>query len=83
MRWENLDILLQADFLRSNTLPIKPKNVRGIQIKAMDPITNQLVKTFASYTDIQKELNISVKTIKKLIENNEIYNGKYRFAVNI
>ena len=83
MRWENLDISLQADFLRSNTLPIKPKNVRGIQIKAMDPITNQLVKTFASYTDLQKELNISVKTIKKLIENNEIYNGKYRFAVNI
>ena len=83
MRWENLDSSLQEDFLRTNTLPIKSANVRGTQIKAMDPITNQLVKTFASYTDLQKELNISIKTIKKLIENNDIYNGKYRFVVNI
>ena len=82
MRWENLDSSLQEDFLRTNTLPIKSANVRGTQIKAMDPITNQLVKTFASYTDLQKELNISIKTIKKLIENNDIYNGKYRFVVN-
>lgn len=83
MRWENLDSSLQEDFLRTNTLPIKSANVRGTQIKATDPITNQLVKTFASYTDLQKELNISIKTIKKLIENNDIYNGKYRFVVNI
>jgi len=81
MRWENVDVSLQDDFLQSNLLPTKQKNIRGIKIKQVHPITNELVKIFASYTDIQKELKISVKKLKELIENNEIYQGKYKFKL--
>lgn len=81
LRWENVDVSLQDDYLQSNLLPTKQKNIRGIKIKQVHPITNELVKIFASYTDIQKELKISVKKLKELIENNEIYQGKYKFKL--
>ena len=80
-RWENIDEHIQEEFLQSNILPIKAKNVRGIRIKQLHPTTNEIVKIFASYTDIQKDLKISVKKIKELIENNEIYLGKYKFKL--
>jgi len=80
LHWENVNVLLQNEFLQTNNLPTKHKNVRGIKIKQIHPITNEIVKVFLSYTDIQKELKISVKKIKELIENNEIYKGKYKFT---
>jgi phage anti-repressor protein len=80
VRWENIEGSIQDEFLESNTLPIPPTNTRGTQIKQMDPFTNELVKLFASYTDVQKELKISVKKVKELIDTQEIYNGKYRFC---
>jgi len=43
------------------------------------PTTNEVIKTFASYTEIQKGLKISIKKIKELVENNETYQGKYKF----
>ena len=79
MHWENVDVLLQDEFLKINLPPTKQPNIRGIQIKQIHPITNEIVKLFVSYTDIQKELKISVKKIKELIESNEIYKGKYKF----
>jgi hypothetical protein len=81
MRWENVAVSLRDNFLQSNLLPTKQPNVRGTKIKQLHPITNELVKLFDSYTDIQKELKISVKKIKELIENNEIYLGKYKFKL--
>ena len=84
IHWENVDVLLQDEFLKLNLPPTKQPNIRGIQIKQIHPITNEIVKIFVSYTDIQKELKISVKKIKELIESNEIYKGKYKFKpVNI
>ena len=76
---KNINISLQNDFLQSNNLPTKHKNIRGIKIQQIHPTTNEIVKVFLSYTDIQKELKISIKKIKELIENNEIYKGKYKF----
>ena len=55
--------------------------MRGIKIKQLHPITNELVKLFVSYTDIQKELKISVRKIKELVESNETYKGKYKFKL--
>lgn len=81
MRWENVSVSLQDNFLQSNPLPDKEKNVRGIKIKQMHPTTNELVKLFVSYTDIQKELKISVRKIKELVESNETYKGKYKFKL--
>ena len=81
IHWENVDVLLQDEFLKLNLPPTKQPNIRGIQIKQIHPITNEIVKLFVSYTDIQKELKISVKKIKELIESNEIYKGKYKFKL--
>jgi len=81
LRWENVENSIQNEFLKSNPLPTKQKNIRGIKIKQLHPITNELIKLFLSYTDIQKELKISVKTIKMLIENNETYKGKFKFKL--
>jgi phage anti-repressor protein len=80
-RWENVSTALQNKFLESNPLPTKQKNIRGIKINLLHPNTNEVIKRFDSYTDIQKELKISVKKIKELMESNESYNGKYRFKL--
>jgi len=63
-----------------SNVPIKQKRPR-IKIKQLHPITGELVKIFSSYTDVQKELKISVKKLKELIESNEIYQGKYKFKL--
>ena len=79
--WENVSVSLRNDFLESNILPIRPKNIRGIKIVLLHPTSNEVVKTFDSYTDVQKELKISVRKVKELIENNELYKEKYRFKI--
>jgi len=81
IRWENVNVSLQNKYLEVNTLPIKQKNVRGTKIKLLHPVTNEIVKIFSSYIDIQKEMKISARKIKELIESNETYNGKYKFKL--
>jgi len=81
MRWENVSPSLKTAFLQSNDLPNKEPNVRGTKIRLIDPVTNKLIKLFASYTDIQKELKISVKKIKELVSTGQIYRGQYKFAI--
>ena len=81
IRWENVTSSLQNKYIEVNTLPIKQKNVRGTKIKLLHPVTNEIVKIFSSYTDIQKEMKISARKIKELIESNETYNGKYKFKL--
>ena len=80
--WENVSASLRNDFLESNVLPVRAKNIRGIKIEWLRPNSNEVVKTFDSYTDVQKELKMSVRKIKELIENNESYKGKYRFKLS-
>ena len=80
-RWENVNVSLQNKYLELNTLPVKQKNVRGTKIKMLHPVTNEIIKIFSSYTDVQKEMKISAKKIKELIEKNESYNGKYKFKL--
>jgi len=81
MRWENVEKSIQDEYLQINSLPEKHKNVRGTKINQIDPLTNSIIKTFASYTDIQKELKISPKKIKEIIETKENYQGKYIFEL--
>ena len=81
LRWENVSVSLRNDFLQSNILPVRSANIRGIKIELLHPTSNEVVKTFDSYTDVQKELKISVRKVKELIENNELYKGKYRFKI--
>lgn len=80
IRWENVEASLQDAFLKSNALPPKQKNIRGIKINQVNPLTNEVIKIFASYTDVQKEFKISAKKLKEIVETNEIYRGSYRFS---
>ncbi len=79
MRWESIEDSIKNDFLESNNLPDKYKNIRGIKIKQLDPITDETIKIFLSYTEVQKELKISIRKVKELIENNETYKEKIKF----
>lgn len=79
LRWEDVSVSLRNEFLETNTLQDRPNNIRGMKIELLHPNSNEVVKTFNSYTDVQKELRISIRKIKELIENNEIYKGIYRF----
>jgi len=81
MRWENVEKSIQDEYLQINSLPEKHKNVRGTKINQIDPLTNSIIKTFASYSDIQKELKISPKKIREIIETKENYQGKYIFEL--
>ena len=80
MRLKHVDASLQRAYLESNIIPQKQKNIRGTQIKLVNPTTNELIKTFSSYTEIQKELKISMRKIRECIETNSVCRGKYKFV---
>lgn len=80
IRWENVETSLQDAFLKSNALPPKQKNIRGMKINQVNPLTNEVIKIFASYTDVQKEFKISAKKLKEIVQTKEIYRGLYRFS---
>lgn len=83
IRWENVETSIQDAFLKLNLLPTKQKNIRGIKIKQLHPLSNELIRIFESYTDAQKEFKISAKKLKEIVETNEIYKGKYKFSREI
>lgn len=80
LRWQYVDPALQRSYLQSNILPEKEKNPRGIKINVFHSDTNELVKTFGSFTEIQKEMKISIKTVKDCMETNTLCRGQYRFV---
>jgi L-rhamnose mutarotase len=80
VRLKHVDVSLQRAYLESNIIPQKQKNIRGTQIKLVNPTTNELIKTFSSYTEIQKELKISMRKIRECIETNSVCRGKYKFV---
>jgi hypothetical protein len=82
LHWENVSVALRNDFLQSNILPVRQPNIRGIKIDLLHINSNEVIQTFNSYTDVQKELKISIKKIKELVESNETYKGIYRFKLS-
>jgi phage anti-repressor protein len=80
MRWQYVDPSLKRQFLQSSTLPNKESNPRGIKINVLKSDTNELIKTFGSFTEIQKEMKISIKNVKYCIERNAVCRGQYKFA---
>jgi hypothetical protein len=80
LRWQYVDPALQRAYLQSNNLPEKAKNPRGMKINVFHADTNELVQTFGSFMEIQKELKISIKTVKDCMESNTICRGQYRFV---
>ena len=72
---------LKEEYEKDNPIPEKTPNIKGIKINVFNVKTNTLIKTFNSYVDINNELNISTKTIKKYMATDEPYNGTYKFTL--
>jgi len=72
---------LKEEYEKDNPIPEKTPNIKGIKINVFNVKTNTLIKTFNSYVDINNELNISTKTIKKYMATDEPYNGTYKFSL--
>ena len=82
--WVHLKDLPESfneEYKKDNPIPEKTPNIKGIKINVFNVKTNTLIKTFNSYVDINNELNISTKTIKKYMATDEPYNGTYKFTL--
>jgi hypothetical protein len=66
--------LKQAFFERGGTLPKFYIN-KGIVVKQINHVTNEVVKEFPSILDLQKHFQVSSKTIKKAIKTGEVLKG--------
>lgn len=63
--WDDLDIMLQEEFLKDNELPIVLKKSKGSRVQKINPQTGMIECEYPSITDATKEMKISVKTIKR------------------
>jgi hypothetical protein len=79
---------VQADILeawtRDNEMPEALPNKRGLQVQQIDPVTNQIIKVFASITDVVKAMQMSPKTIKQCVVTKKPYKGYlWNFVENV
>ena len=77
---KDLHVSLKEEYEKNKPIPEKTPNIKGIKINVFNVKTNTLIKTFNSYVEINNELNISTKTIKKYMATGEAYNGTYKFT---
>lgn len=71
--WNDITDDIKNKFLENNQLPEIKEKLKGKKINKINPDNNEIIKTYLSITDLIKEIKISPKTIKKVIENKEIY----------
>ena len=78
---KDLPVSLKEEYEKNKPIPEKTPNIKGIKINVFNVKTNTLIKIFNSYVEINNELNISTKTIKKYMATGEAYNGTYKFTL--
>lgn len=66
---------LKNAYLQHGSLPRKPAKVNAVHINQINPITNQIIQTFSSILDIQKEFQASRTSLKRAIANNTPFKG--------
>jgi prophage antirepressor-like protein len=66
---------MKNEFLKHNKLPEINRRHNSITVKQIHPITNEIIKEYTSYTEVQRLFKISLKKIKDTIEDKSIYNG--------
>ena len=79
--YDDCDQALKDAFLKNHTLPPPAKRTNSQSIDQLHPITNQLIQTFASISDVQKALHLSRRSIAKALEEGGIVKG-YRLRSN-
>jgi prophage antirepressor-like protein len=75
LNWNNCSDEMKNKYLENNTLPELDRRHNAIKINQIHPISNELIKTFLSYTDVMHEFQISLRKLKEVIQSNEIYKG--------
>lgn len=66
---------IKNEYLKNNTLPAIKRRFNSIQVKQINPITNEVMKVFQAYTDIVREYQMSMGKLKQIITSGEIYKG--------
>jgi len=66
---------LRNKYLEYNTLPEVKRRYNSISVKRINPINNEVIKEYQSYTDIVREFQMSLCKIKKVIASGEVYKG--------
>jgi prophage antirepressor-like protein len=81
--WNKCNEEIKQKYLENNTLPETDRRHNAIKVNQIHPITNEIVKVFLSYTDIMHDFQVSLRKIKQVMNNNEIYKGyKWELVAN-
>lgn len=81
--WDKCNEEMKQKYLENNTLPETDRRHNAIKVNQIHPITNEIVKVFLSYTDIMHDFQVSLRKIKQVMNNNEIYKGyKWELVTN-
>ena len=78
--WDKCNEGMKLKYLENNTLPESDRRHNAIKVNQIHPITNEVVKVFLSYTDIMHDFQVSLRKLKQVMNNNEIYKG-YKFQL--
>lgn len=79
--WDECSLEMKQAYLENNTLPEKHVNKNGAQVIKIHPLTNEEIHTYPTISDVLLKYQISRTTLKKVSENNEVYNGfKWRIS---
>lgn len=66
---------LKNAYLQHSKLPSKSTKINSIQINQINPINNEIINTFNSILDVQKEFQASRTSIKNAIANKSQFKG--------
>jgi prophage antirepressor-like protein len=82
--WDKCNEVMKQKYLENNTLPESDRRHNAIKVNQINPITNEVVKVFLSYTDVMHDYQVSLRKIKQVMNNNEIYKGyKWQLVTNL
>ena len=73
--WEDLDIETQAAYTAANALPAAAANPRGLVVHRIDPKSKAVLETYPTIQSVYTKHNITAKTVKRVSETAETYNG--------
>jgi prophage antirepressor-like protein len=62
-------------YLENNKLPENNRNFNSKKVKQINPITNEVMVIYNSFTELRSKLQIGSTKIKQVIKDDEIYKG--------
>lgn len=65
----------KSKYLENNTLPENNRNFNSKKVKQINPITNEVMVVYNSFSDIRSKFQIGSAKIKQVINDDEVYKG--------